>query len=119
MREKQSRTNPAQKAAGKRILFTGPGGVKDYHITLCDFPHSIGIGPLPSGATGDLNYLLRPAPDAPPPLPKHCYVGEVGWGIEHGVKLNTRTLLSNTQIKRSGFNLAMEDRISQIIQETW
>lgn len=86
---------------GILYTFVGPDGIGDYRVRLCDFPHSIGIGALSSGATGDLNYLFRPAPCAPALLPKHFYVGEVGWGIEHGLRLNARTLLSNTQIKVS------------------
>ncbi|XP_053487772.1 uncharacterized protein C4orf45 homolog [Ictalurus furcatus] len=117
MRRKDCKSDPAQQ--GQRILFTGPDGIGDYRVRLCDFPHSIGIGALSSGATGDLNYLFRPAPCAPALLPKHFYVGEVGWGIEHGLRLNARTLLSNTQIKRSEFRSAMEDRISQILQNPW
>ncbi|XP_026796608.2 uncharacterized protein C4orf45 homolog [Pangasianodon hypophthalmus] len=119
MRGKDCRTDPDHQGVGQRILFTGPDGVGNYRVRLCDFPHSIGIGALSSEATGDLNYLLRPAPCAPAPLPKHCYVGGVGWGIEHGLRLNARTLLSNTQIKRSEFRSAMEDRISQIFQNPW
>lgn len=77
----------------------GPDGIGNYRVRLYDFPHSIGIGALSSEATGDLNYLFRPAPHAPTWLSKHCYVGGVGWGIEHGLRLNARSLLSNTQIK--------------------
>lgn len=77
----------------------GPDGVGNHRVKLCDFPHSIGIGALSPEATGDLNYLFRPAPRAPTPLPKNCYVGGVGWGIEHGLRLNARILLSNNQIK--------------------
>ncbi|KAK3564705.1 hypothetical protein QTP86_024831, partial [Hemibagrus guttatus] len=95
----------------------GPDGIGNYRDRLCDFPYSIGA--LSSEATGDLNYLFRPALHAPAWLPKHCYVGGVGWGIQHGLRLNARSLLSNTQIKRSDFRTAMEDRISQIFQTSW
>ncbi|KAG7328894.1 hypothetical protein KOW79_007068 [Hemibagrus wyckioides] len=112
MSGKDCRTDLDRHGVGQRILFTGPDGIGNYRVRLCDFPHSIGA--LSSEATGDLNYLFRPAPRAPAWLSKHCYVGGVGWGIEHGLRLNTRSLLSNTQIKRSEFRSAMEDRISQI-----
>ncbi|KAK2839045.1 hypothetical protein Q7C36_013859 [Tachysurus vachellii] len=119
MRGKDCRTNPTRRGVGQRILFTGPDGIGNYRVRLCDFPHSIGIGALSSEATGDLNYLFRHAPCALPWLPKHCYVGGVGWGIEHGLRLNARSLLSNTQIKRSEFRSVMEDKISQIFQTSW
>ncbi|GAA6090043.1 uncharacterized protein C4orf45 homolog [Tachysurus ichikawai] len=117
MRGKDCRTDPTRQGPGQRILFTGPDGIGNYRVRLCDFPHSIGA--VSSEATGDLNYLFRHAPCALPWLPKHCYVGGVGWGIEHGLRLNARSLLSNTQIKRSEFRSVMEDKISQIFQTPW
>lgn len=50
-------------------------------------------------ATGDLSYFCRAAPLAPPPMPKHSHVGEVGWGWQYNQLLNSGTLRSNMQIK--------------------
>ncbi|KAL0176122.1 hypothetical protein M9458_028452, partial [Cirrhinus mrigala] len=62
-----------------------------------DFRPSIGIGPLSPDATSDLNYLFRPAPHATPPLPKHGYVGEVGWGLQYSTLLNRPPVINNKQ----------------------
>ncbi|KAF7707023.1 uncharacterized protein LOC124386372 [Silurus meridionalis] len=115
MNRKDWRTEPAHQETGQ-ILFSGPDGIGNYRVRQYDFHNSIGIVDLPAEATGDLNYLFRPASGAPPPLPRHCYVGEVGWGIMYGFQLNARTLLSNHQLKRSVFCSDMED-ISNIPQK--
>ncbi|XP_062405603.1 protein SPMIP2 [Sardina pilchardus] len=104
---------------GQRIIFTGPDGVGDYRTKQQDFPRSIGIGPLSPESTGDLNYLLRAAPGTPPPGPKHCYAGGVGWGVQYSGALNGRTLLSDNRIKRGEFRSAMEDRITHRFQNPW
>ncbi|KAG5270487.1 hypothetical protein AALO_G00193200 [Alosa alosa] len=104
---------------GQRIIFTGPDGVGDYRTKQQDFPRFIGIGPLSPESTGDLNYLFRAAPSAPPPLPKHCYVGGVGWGVQYCGALNGRTLLSDNRFKRGEFRSAVEDRITHRFQNPW
>ncbi|XP_030639509.1 uncharacterized protein C4orf45 [Chanos chanos] len=109
----------APRASGQRILFTGPDGIGDYRARLSDFPRHIGIGPLSPESTGDLNYLCRAAPCAPPFLPKHCYIGGVGWGVQYCGTLNGRILLSNNQIKRAEFRSAIEDRITHRYQNPW
>uniref|UniRef100_A0A3B3I7Q9 Uncharacterized protein n=1 Tax=Oryzias latipes TaxID=8090 RepID=A0A3B3I7Q9_ORYLA len=87
---------------GQRMIFTGPDGVGDYRPKLTDFPHHIGVGPVSHEATGDLGYLWRAAPHAPPTTARHSYIGEVGWGWQYNQQLNQSTLLSNMQIKVGG-----------------
>ncbi|XP_043112855.1 uncharacterized protein C4orf45 [Puntigrus tetrazona] len=86
-----------QSSPGQRILFTGPGCIGDYRPKLDYFPRSIGVGPLSRDATSDLSYLFRSARDAAPPLPKHCYVGGVGWGLQHSTALNNKHELDRFQ----------------------
>ncbi|XP_020358162.1 uncharacterized protein C4orf45 [Oncorhynchus kisutch] len=107
------------QAYGQRMLFTGPDGIGDYKARLIDFPRYIGVGPLSPEGTSDLNYLCRPAPCAPPPMPKQCCIGGVGWGMEYHQLLNSRTLLSNMQIKRAEFRSALEDRVTHRYQNPW
>ncbi|XP_056626165.1 uncharacterized protein C4orf45 [Triplophysa dalaica] len=87
-----------QQETGQRVLFTGPDGVGDYRPRLDYFPRSIGIGALSPDATRDLEYLFRAAPQSTPPLPKHCYTGEVGWGLQYSSHLN-RTVIHSKQNK--------------------
>lgn len=77
----------------------GPDGIGDYRPRSNYFPWYIGAGALSPEATGDLSYLCRAAPHAPPPTPRQNYVGEVGWGWQYNQLLNSGTLLSNMQIK--------------------
>ncbi|XP_026136501.1 uncharacterized protein C4orf45 [Carassius auratus] len=95
--------------SGQRILFTGPDGIGDFRPRLDYFPRSIGIGPLSPDATSDLSYLFRCAPDAIPPLPKHCYVGEVGWGLQYSTALNRPTVINNKHSEFNRFQSAMQD----------
>ncbi|XP_037117624.1 uncharacterized protein C4orf45 isoform X2 [Syngnathus acus] len=64
-----------KESAGQRIIFTGPDGIGDYRPRFNQSPY-VGVGALSPGATSNLSYLWRAAPDAPPPLPKNGYVGE-------------------------------------------
>lgn len=77
----------------------GPDGIGDYRPRSNYFPRYIGVGTSSPEATGDLSYLCRAAPNAPPPMPRQSYVGEVGWGQQYNQLLNSGTLLSNMQIK--------------------
>ncbi|KAF4104967.1 uncharacterized protein C4orf45 [Onychostoma macrolepis] len=101
-----------QSSSGQRILFTGPDGIGDFRPRLDYFPRSIGIGPLSPDATSDLNYLFRSAPDATPPLPKHCYVGEVGWGLQYSTALN-RPTVNNNQYEFDRFQSAVQDEVTR------
>ncbi|XP_056294866.1 uncharacterized protein C4orf45 homolog [Pseudoliparis swirei] len=103
---------------GQRMLFTGPGGIGDYRPRSSYPPRSVGAGVSSPDATtaGDLGYLCRAAPDAPPPMPRQGYVGEVGWGWQHNQLLNSGALLSNMQIKKTELRTALEDRVSHRFQ---
>ncbi|KAK2890965.1 hypothetical protein Q8A67_013608 [Cirrhinus molitorella] len=101
-----------QSSSGQRILFTGPDGIGDFRPRLDYFPRSIGIGQLSPDATSDLNYLFRPAPQATPPLPKHGYVGEVGWGLQYSTALKKPTVTHNKQYDLDRFQSAMQDRVT-------
>ncbi|XP_016140594.1 uncharacterized protein C4orf45 [Sinocyclocheilus grahami] len=94
MKKVQEADRETQSSPGQRILFTGPDGTEDFRPRLDYFPRSIGIGPLSPDASSDLNYLFRPAALATPPLPKHCYVGEVGWGLQYSTALNRRPAIN-------------------------
>ncbi|XP_052006287.1 uncharacterized protein C4orf45 [Xyrauchen texanus] len=102
----------AQSASGQRILFTGPNGIGDFRPRLDYFPRSTGIGPLSPDATSDLNYLFRSAPSATPPLPKHCYTGGVGWGLQYSNTLNRRTLISSIHNEIDQFHSAGDDGVT-------
>ncbi|XP_031722752.1 uncharacterized protein C4orf45 [Anarrhichthys ocellatus] len=101
---------------GQRMIFTGPDGIGDYRPRSNYFPRYIGAGASSPGATGDLSYLCQAAPHAPPPLPKQSYVGEVGWGWQYNQLLNSGTLLSNMQIKKTEVRTALEDRVTHRFQ---
>ncbi|KAK9518414.1 hypothetical protein VZT92_023720 [Zoarces viviparus] len=101
---------------GQRMLFTGPDGIGDYRPRSNYSPRYIGAGASSPGATGDLSYLCRAAPHAPPPLPKQSYVGEVGWGWQYNQLLNSGTLLSNMQIKKTEVRTALDDRVTHRFQ---
>ncbi|CAB1456372.1 unnamed protein product [Pleuronectes platessa] len=74
---------------GRRMIFTGPDGIGDYRPRSNYFPLHIGEGASSPEATGDLSYLCRAGPSAPPPRPRQSYVGEVGWGWQYNQLLNS------------------------------
>ncbi|XP_008324862.1 uncharacterized protein C4orf45 homolog [Cynoglossus semilaevis] len=102
---------------GQRMIFTGPGGIGDYRPRSGYFPQYIGVGTASPDATGDLSYLWRASPQAPPPLPRQSYVGEIGWGWQYSQHLNSGTLDSNVQIKKTEFRTTLEDRVTQRFQD--
>ncbi|XP_061832473.1 protein SPMIP2 [Nerophis lumbriciformis] len=101
---------------GQRMIFTGPDGVGNYRPRLHHSPQYVGVGSLSPEATGDLTYLTRAAPHAPPPLPKHALVGEVGWGWQYNQLVNSETLHSGMQIKKTDVRIALEERASHMFQ---
>ncbi|XP_031173051.1 uncharacterized protein C4orf45 [Sander lucioperca] len=101
---------------GQRMIFTGPDGIGDYRPRSNYFPRYIGAGASSPEATGDLSYLCQATPHAPPPTPKQGYVGEVGWGWQYNQLLNSGTLLSNMQIKKTELRTALEDRVTHRFQ---
>nr|XP_057920277.1 uncharacterized protein C4orf45 [Doryrhamphus excisus] len=101
---------------GQRMLFTGPDGIGDYRPRFNHSPQYVGVGSLSPEATGDLNYLWRAAPNAPPPLPKQAYVGEVGWGWQYNQLVNNGSLHSGMQIQKTDVRNALEDRASHRFQ---
>ncbi|XP_070769049.1 protein SPMIP2 [Enoplosus armatus] len=101
---------------GQRMIFTGPDGIGDYRPRSNYFPRYIGVGASSPEATGDLSYLCRAAPHAPPPMPKQSYVGEVGWGWQYNQLLNSGTLHSNMQIKKTELRTVLEDRVTHRFQ---
>ncbi|XP_051276641.1 uncharacterized protein C4orf45 [Dicentrarchus labrax] len=101
---------------GHRMVFTGPDGIGDYRPRSNYFPRYIGVGTSSPEATGDLSYLCRAAPHAPPPMPRQSCVGEVGWGWQYNQLLNSGTLLSNMQIKKTDIRTALEDRVTHRFQ---
>uniref|UniRef100_A0A672RKC1 Uncharacterized protein n=1 Tax=Sinocyclocheilus grahami TaxID=75366 RepID=A0A672RKC1_SINGR len=112
MKKVQEADRETQSSPGQRILFTGPDGTEDFRPRLDYFPRSIGIGPLSPDASSDLNYLFRPAALATPPLPKHCYVGEVGWGLQYSTALNRRPAINSKQYELDRFQSAVQDEVT-------
>ncbi|XP_036933279.1 uncharacterized protein C4orf45 isoform X2 [Acanthopagrus latus] len=103
--------------SGQRMIFTGPDGIGDYRPRSNYFPRYIGVGASSSPeATGDLSYLWRAAPQARPPLPRQSCVGEVGWCWQYNQLLNSRTLHSNMQIKKTELRTVLEDRVTHRFQ---
>ncbi|XP_033949400.1 protein SPMIP2 [Pseudochaenichthys georgianus] len=103
---------------GQRMIFTGPDGIGDYRPRSNYFLRYIGVGASSAEATGDLRYLCRGATHAPPPMARQGYVGEVGWGLQYNQLLNSGTLLSNMQIKKTELRTALEDRVSHRFQSS-
>nr|XP_046262494.1 uncharacterized protein C4orf45 [Scatophagus argus]XP_046262495.1 uncharacterized protein C4orf45 [Scatophagus argus] len=101
---------------GQRMIFTGPDGIGDYRPRSNYFPWYIGVGASSPETTSDVSYLYRAAPHAPPPTPRRGYVGEVGWGWQYNQLLNSGTLLSNMQIKKTELRTALEDRVAHRFQ---
>uniref|UniRef100_A0A3B4H509 Uncharacterized protein n=2 Tax=Haplochromini TaxID=319058 RepID=A0A3B4H509_9CICH len=102
-----SETTAGQPQYGQRMIFTGPDGIGDYRPRSNYFTRYIGVGATSPEATGDLSYLCRAPPDALPPIPRQSYVGEVGWGWQYNQLLNSGTLLSNMQIKKTDIRASM------------
>ncbi|XP_025088384.1 uncharacterized protein LOC112560640 [Pomacea canaliculata] len=69
-------------SCGGPILFTGPGGLRDYRAQVSADNQSVGIGSRSGEATSDLAYLSRQPPGYSFPLAKHGRVGEIGWPVE-------------------------------------
>uniref|UniRef100_A0A8C5E3Q3 Uncharacterized protein n=1 Tax=Gouania willdenowi TaxID=441366 RepID=A0A8C5E3Q3_GOUWI len=83
----------------KVMFLDWPDGVGDYRPRSGYFLQHIGVGAASPEATGDLGYLWRAAPDVHPAQPRCSFVGEVGWGWHYNQLLNSRTLVSDMQIK--------------------
>ncbi|XP_051896762.1 uncharacterized protein C4orf45 [Pristis pectinata] len=102
------------------VVFTGPDASSDYRSKLPDFPYYIGENRhISAESTGDLNYLYRSAPYVSYQKRKDCYVGEIGWGLCLGPKLNRSNLLSNMQIKHGEFRERAEDKVTHRYQNPW
>nr|XP_015200067.1 PREDICTED: uncharacterized protein C4orf45 homolog isoform X2 [Lepisosteus oculatus] len=104
----------------QRMLFTD--GIGDYRVRVADFPRYIGVGTLSPEGTSELDYMHRAAPGTPAPMPKHCYVGGVGWGVQEYSALNARNLHSKMQFqvfKLAEFRQACEERVTHSYQNPW
>eukprot|EP00064_Thunnus_orientalis_P016473 superscaffoldBa00003278_g16539 len=99
------------------VCHHGPDGIGDYRPRSNYFPQYIGVGASSPEATGDLSFLCRAAPNAPPPIPRQSFVGEVGWGWQYNQLLNSGTLLSNMQIKKTELRTVLEDRVTHRFQD--
>ncbi|BFZ03027.1 hypothetical protein BsWGS_06067 [Bradybaena similaris] len=64
-----------------KLVFTGPGGVRDYRSHVADNAQAVGIGSASVEQTLDIGYVFRPAPGAPFERPRGLMPGEIGWGI--------------------------------------
>lgn len=105
-------------STGRRMLFTGPDGIRNQKVSVVTDHRYIGIGTMSSEGTSDLDYLYRPSSrDSPALRPKHRRVGEIGWGIP---KFADRSVLhSGHQITRGEFRKSAEDRHTHLYQNPW
>ncbi|XP_051821704.1 uncharacterized protein C4orf45 homolog isoform X1 [Antechinus flavipes] len=105
---------------GRRIIFTGPDGIKDYKAKCPANTTYTGEKRPVLGATTDLNYLWRPAPKRSfAPIQKHFYVHEIGWGIPELSCINQSRLTTGVNIKRGEFRKRVEEIISHRYQNPW
>ncbi|XP_040275826.1 uncharacterized protein C4orf45 homolog [Bufo bufo] len=107
------------RLTGKRMLYTGPDYKTDYRPKPPDCTRYIGEGMPSAENTSDVEYLCRPAPSTPAPLPKDCYVGGIGWGVSEFSFLNRSQICSNHQIKIGEFRRDCEDKITHRYQNPW
>uniref|UniRef100_G3WD96 Uncharacterized protein n=1 Tax=Sarcophilus harrisii TaxID=9305 RepID=G3WD96_SARHA len=105
---------------GRRIIFTGPDGIKDYKAKCPANTTYTGEKRPVLGATSDLNYLWRAAPKRSfAPIQKHFYVHEIGWGIPELSCINESRLTTGVNIKRGEFRKRVEEIISHRYQNPW
>lgn len=81
------------------VCFQGPDALWDYRTKQPDYTRYIGATSPALEGTSDLDYLLRPSSHNPTvPAHRHCYAGEIGWGVKEFSHLGKRNLLSGMQI---------------------
>ncbi|XP_072477483.1 protein SPMIP2 [Notamacropus eugenii] len=115
-----SHRKPLSSHVGRRMIFTGPDGIKDNKVKYHANTKYIGENRPILGATSDLNYLWRPAPNRSfTAKRKHFYVGEIGWGIPELSFINHSRLQTNVNLKRGECCKAVEDAISHRYQNPW
>ncbi|XP_019377261.1 PREDICTED: uncharacterized protein C4orf45 homolog [Gavialis gangeticus] len=113
--------SPSQQAgfSGKRLVFTGPDALWDYRTKQPDYTRYIGATSPALEGTSDLDYLLRPSSHNPTvPAHRHCYAGEIGWGVREFSHLGKRNL-SGMQIMNGLFRQAAEDKSTHRYQTPW
>ncbi|XP_059577914.1 uncharacterized protein C4orf45 homolog isoform X2 [Alligator mississippiensis] len=89
----------------------GPDALWDYRTKQPDYTRYIGATSPALEGTSDLDYLLRPSSHNPTvPAHRHCYAGEIGWGVKEFSHLGKRNLLSGMQITNGLFRQAAEDK---------
>ncbi|XP_038061642.1 uncharacterized protein LOC119732262 [Patiria miniata] len=100
-----------------QMLFTGPGGVRDYKAHVVPDYHMVGIGTMSREGTSDLKYIWRGASGSPHPVSRGKWAGEVGWLIPPFV--DWKNITSGKQIKMETFRQAQEDKYTHRFQEPW
>nr|CAB3227125.1 uncharacterized protein C4orf45 [Phallusia mammillata] len=109
---------PGVNATGRRMLFTGPDGIRNQNVDVEEDNRYVGIGTMSPEGTSELAYLYRPDwRNAPSLLPKHRRVGEIGWGIPMYSDLSV--LQTRKQITRGEFRQSAEDRHTHLYQNPW
>jgi len=101
---------------GKRMLFTGPDGIRDHRVSVDRDHHYVGEGPIALEATSEVNYIWRSS-HMSHPKPKSSCVGEVGWGIPEYADKNPP--MSGQQITLGEFRQGVEDRHKQCLINAW
>uniref|UniRef100_A0A4X2L658 Uncharacterized protein n=1 Tax=Vombatus ursinus TaxID=29139 RepID=A0A4X2L658_VOMUR len=97
-----------------------PDGVKDHQPKFPANTKYIGEKRPILGATSELDYLWRPAPNRSfTARQKHFYVGEIGWGIPELSFINQSRLKTDVNIKRGEFRRFLEDTITHRYQNPW
>lgn len=109
---------PGVNATGRRMLFTGPDGIRNQKVTVRSNHRYVGIGTMSPEGTSELDYIYRPATADPPSLrPKHRRVGEIGWGIPRFSDISVTR--SRQQLQRGEFRQSAEDRHTHLYQNPW
>uniref|UniRef100_A0A6P5J370 Uncharacterized protein C4orf45 homolog n=1 Tax=Phascolarctos cinereus TaxID=38626 RepID=A0A6P5J370_PHACI len=99
-----SHRKPISFDVGRRMIFTGPDGIKDHKPKFPANTKYIGEKRPILEATSELDYLWRPAPNRSfTARQKHFYVGEIGWGIPELSFINQSRLETDVNIKRGEF----------------
>ncbi|XP_036620879.1 uncharacterized protein C4orf45 homolog [Trichosurus vulpecula] len=98
----------------------GPDGVRVCKPKLPANTKYIGEKRPILGATSELDYLWRPAPNRSfTARQKHFCVGEIGWGIPELSFINQSRLETNMNFKKGEFRRLLEDTITHRYQNPW
>ncbi|XP_033644458.1 uncharacterized protein LOC117304072 [Asterias rubens] len=99
------------------MLFTGPGGVRNYRPHVVTDDRMVGIGTMSQEGTSELRYIWRGGPGSPHPVSRGKWAGEIGWLVPPYV--DWKNFTSGKQIKMGDFRKAQEEKNTHRFQEPW